>query len=161
MADFAICNASPLIFLARGRHLPLLAHFYSSVLLPIPVADELAARGPEDETVRTLQQTTWLQTAPAEHVPDSVASWGLGPGESAVVALALVTPGCEALIDDLAGRRCAASLGVPVRGTLGIVLLAKKRGIVPAARPVLEELIEGGMYLSRHVLDEALRRVGE
>ena len=98
MADVAICNASPLIFLARGRHLSLLTHFYSSVLLPIPVADELAARGPEDETVRTLQQTTWLQTAPAEHVPDSVASWGLGPGESAVVALALVTPGCEALM---------------------------------------------------------------
>jgi predicted nucleic acid-binding protein len=42
-----------------------------------------------------------------------------------------------------------------------MILLAKQRGLIPQARPVLEELIRGGMYLSRPILDEALRRVGE
>jgi predicted nucleic acid-binding protein len=64
-------------------------------------------------------------------------------------------------VDDLAARRCAATLGVPVRGTLGLVLIAKQRGEIPAARPVLEELRQAGMYLSDAVLNRALKRVGE
>jgi len=59
--------------------------------------------------------------------------WGLGPGESSVLALANKHPGMEAIIDDLAGRKCAAYLKIPVRGTLGIVLVLKKRGVIPQA----------------------------
>lgn len=40
-------------------------------------------------------------------------------------------------------------------------MLAKQQGYIAAARPVVEDLIRGGMYLSRHVLDVALARVGE
>ena len=65
------------------------------------------------------------------------------------------------MIDDLAARRCAASLGVTVNGTLGIALLAKQSGRIAAARPVMEDLIRGGMFLSRLVLDRALAIVGE
>ena len=67
----------------------------------------------------------------------------------------------EAIIDDLAGRKCATCLKIPVRGTLGIVMTAKKRGIVPQARPVIEHLIRSGLYLSSQILDEALKRIGE
>jgi len=98
-------------------------------------------------------------SAPA--VPESIMEWGLGQGESAVLALASVYPESEAIIDDLAGRKCAAFHGIPVRGTLGLVLSSKKRGFIPKARPVLEILIGEGLYLSRPVLDEALKRVGE
>jgi predicted nucleic acid-binding protein len=55
----------------------------------------------------------------------------------------------------------AASLGIPVRGTLGIVLAAKRRGLIPLARPVIDDLFATGLYLSRKVLEEALRRVNE
>ena len=67
----------------------------------------------------------------------------------------------EAIIDDQAGRKCAASLNIPVRGTLGIVLVAKKRGMIPKARPIIEDMMITGLYLSRKIVDEALRRVGE
>jgi len=70
-------------------------------------------------------------------------------------------PGTEVIIDDLAGRKCAASLDISLRGTLGIVLVAKRRGLIPRARPVIESMMSAGLYLSRRVLDEALRRVGE
>jgi predicted nucleic acid-binding protein len=66
-----------------------------------------------------------------------------------------------AVLDDLAGRKAAESLRIPVRGTLGLVLLAKKRGAVTAARPILEDLVRAGMFLSTKVLDRALRIVGE
>mgnify|MGYP006431912889 CR=1 FL=1 len=67
----------------------------------------------------------------------------------------------EAIIDDLAARKCAASINIPVRGTLGIVLTAKQRGLIPQARPVIEDMMSAGLYLSRKVLDQALQRVGE
>jgi len=86
--------------------------------------------------------------------------WRLGIGESATLALAL-SHGVEAIVDDLAGRKCAASIGVEVRGTLGIVLAAKQRGLIPAARPIIEDLTAAGLYLSRRVLDAALQRVEE
>ena len=66
-----------------------------------------------------------------------------------------------AVIDDLAARKCAASLGIPVIGTLGIVLRARRQGIIPAARPVVEDLLRGGMFLSRSLLDRALALVDE
>lgn len=161
MAEIAAVNASPLIFLVRGGHLDLLRIFFQELYVPRQVADEIMARGDHDATAQALLKTGWLHVTAVESIPASVESWGLGEGESAVVALALSKDKCEAVLDDLAGRKCAASVGVPVRGTLGLVLLAKKRGIIPAARPVLEDLLRGGMYLSRHVLDRALERVGE
>ncbi len=82
-------------------------------------------------------------------------------GESSVLALVNEHPGSEAIIDDLVGRKCAASLNIPVRGTLGIVLVAKKRGLIPKARPIIEAMMTAGLYLSRKVVDEALKRIGE
>ncbi len=66
-----------------------------------------------------------------------------------------------AIVDDMAARRCAAAHRVPVRGTLGLVLTARQRGLLPAARPVLDQLRQAGMYLSEGVVNRALAVVGE
>jgi len=93
--------------------------------------------------------------------PTANSSLGLGPGESAVLAWAHTHVGSEAIIDDLAGRRCAAAFNIPVRGTLGLVLTAKQRGHISSARELLYQLRQAGMYLSDQVLNEALAKVGE
>jgi len=98
---------------------------------------------------------------PDPPIPAEVQAWDLGPGESAVLAQALMRPGMEAILDDLAGRRCALSFQIPVRGTLGVVLAAKQRGAIPVARPVVEAMRRSGMYLSDRVLNAALSLVGE
>lgn len=159
-AAAAVIDASPLIFLARSHHLDLLHYFASEVWVPRPVADEVLQRGERDVTTQAIQNTPWLVTRPVTEIPSSIVTWRLGAGESATLALA-ATQVLEAIIDDLAGRECAASLGIPVRGTLGIVLAAKRRGLIPQARPVIEHMMAGGLYLSRRVLDQALQRVGE
>lgn len=94
-------------------------------------------------------------------MPVPVVLWNLGPGEAAVIACALANPDAEVVLDDLAGRRCAETMLVPVRGTVGLVLAAKQRGVIPLARPVLEDLRSSGMYLSDRVLTRALGMVGE
>ena len=161
MGKAVVTNASPLIFLSRGEHLELLKHFADRVLVPEPVADEVRKKGAADVSTKALAEVPWIETVRTPTVPEVVLEWGLGLGESSVLAFALPRPGMEAIIDDLAGRKCAASLGIPVRGTLGIVLVAKKRGLIPSARSVMEDLIRAGLYLSRPVLDDALSRVGE
>ena len=161
MDEIAVINASPLILLCRANRHLLLREFASRILVPMPVAREILARGGDDVTARTIEGTSWMETGPSPSVPEEISSCGLGPGESSVLAIAVACPGMTAIIDDLHGRKCAGSLGIPVRGTLGIVLAAKQRGAITAARPVLEDLIASGLYLRRSILDEALRRVGE
>jgi predicted nucleic acid-binding protein len=52
-------------------------------------------------------------------------------------------------------------LGIAVIGTLGIVLTAKQRGLIPLARPVIEQLLKIDMYLAADLMNAALAKVGE
>lgn len=161
MGDTAVVNASPFIFLSRANRLDLLHHICGRILIPQAVADEILLNGPEDISAKILKNDDRFEVKPSPPIPHAIARWGLGHGESSVLALAHLTPGLLVVIDDLAGRRCALTLGMRVRGTLGIVLLAKRRGIIPSARSVMEELLGSGLYLSAAILDEALKRVAE
>lgn len=78
-----------------------------------------------------------------------------------MIAWALAHPEARAIIDDLQGRRCAESLGIPLRGTVGLVLRARRAGLIPLARDALERLRQSGMYLSDRICAEVLREVGE
>ncbi|MCK4619804.1 MAG: DUF3368 domain-containing protein [Desulfobacterales bacterium] len=161
MDNPAVINASPLIFFSRGQRMDLLHHFADPIFVPEPVAHEIRMRGLQDITAKSLENTSWLEIVASPPTPEIISDWALGPGESSVLSYAYANPGVETIIDDLNGRKCASLLKIPVRGTLGIILVAKKRGLIPQARPVIEELIRSGLYLSRQILDEALRRVGE
>ena len=161
MAEVCVVNASPLIFLSRGGHLPLLRSVATQVWVPRAVAEEVWVRGADDVTAGQMNAYPWLVIRETAEISLTIMQWGLGSGESAVLAEALGLPGCRAVIDDLTGRKCAASLGIPVIGTLGIVLRARRQGKIPAARTVVEDLLRGGMFLSRALLDRALALVGE
>jgi predicted nucleic acid-binding protein len=94
-------------------------------------------------------------------IPAAVSSLGLGNGESSVIAHALGNPGSGVILDDLAARNAAATMGIPFQGTLGVIIFAKAHGLIPAARPVVEQLRQQGMYLSDAVMSQALAQVGE
>jgi predicted nucleic acid-binding protein len=90
-----------------------------------------------------------------------VRGWDLGPGESAVLEWAQANRPARAIIDDYAARKLASVLAMQVTGTLGLALLAKQRGTIPLARPLVEELVRAGLYLSETLVGRALRLVGE
>ncbi len=161
MADAAVVNASPLIFLSKAGLIDLLRVVSPQVMVPVPVALEIGRRGPDDVAAKALADTPWLISVPVTTVPPLIQSWDLGAGESAVLAYALRNLGMVAIIDDGAGRRCAEVLGVPLSGTLGLVLLAKQRGTIPSARQVIATLKQHGMFLSENAIDQALALVGE
>jgi predicted nucleic acid-binding protein len=159
--DTRIVNASPLIFLSRVGLLEVLRTPPRRVIVPAEVRVEIGQRGPDDPTVQAVDAARWLEVVPSPELPASVLAWGLGPGESTVLALALEEKDRTAVLDDRQGRRCASMLGIPFIGTLSLVLRAKELGMVPLARPVLERLRAEGMYLSDLVLTKALAEVGE
>lgn len=86
----------------------------------------------------------------------------LDPGESEAVVLAKELHADHLLMDERKGRRIAAKQGVPVIGLLGVILMARKRNIIPSARQIVERIDqEAGFYLSSQVKETALKTVGE
>jgi predicted nucleic acid-binding protein len=154
-------NTSPLIFLSRAGLLDMLKMEGDEIVIPKNVAEEIRRRGPNDLTVQAIETTAWLTVIDAPSIPDTIQAWDLGDGEASVLAWGYANPGTVIIVDDLAARRCAATLGIPVRGTLGLILTAKKRRLIPEARPVLEKLRKSGMYLSDRILNQALALVDE
>ncbi|MDM8005229.1 MAG: DUF3368 domain-containing protein [Phycisphaerae bacterium] len=161
MSEQAIADASPLILLARAGHFDLLRAAGKRVLVPAPVVSEIERRGEADVTVRALREADWIEVVPGPPIPPPIAAWNLGPGEAAVLAYAASSPGTVAILDDRPARRCADLLGIPVRGTLAVVIAAKRQGAVSHIRPVVESLRKAGMYVSEQLIDKVLALVGE
>jgi predicted nucleic acid-binding protein len=94
-------------------------------------------------------------------VDTRIIEWSLGAGESAVIAVAAKYAPAIAVLADAEARARARTSGVAVIGTLGIVLRAKRRGVVAAAAPLLRALIDAGFYVSEALARTALESVGE
>lgn len=161
VVEILAINTSPLIFLTKGGFLELLQLISPEIIVPVAVAREIQAYGATDTTAQALATTDWLLVRETLPIPAIIQNWDLGAGESAVLTWGYIYPGTEIILDDLAARLCANALGIPVRGTLGLVITAKQRGKITAARPVLEQLRLSGMYLSDRVIDRALALVEE
>jgi predicted nucleic acid-binding protein len=131
------------------------------VVVPDAVLTELGGLGPNDPAALAVGQSSWLQVVPSPPIPASVQAWTLDAGESAVLAVALEQPDSQAILDDLAARRCARALNVPLQGTLGLILVARQLGIIPAVRPVLDTLRQSGMYVSDRLARQVLDQAGE
>jgi len=156
-----VVNASPIIVLAKTGFLDLLRLAGDPVQVPLAVAREIMRAGANDPAVQALTHVPWLISVDPGPAPAALQAFGLDPGEESVLTWALANQGTETLIDDQAARRCARALGIPCRGCLGLVIVARKQGIIASARPVLEQLRQAGLRLSDRVLNLALAQVRE
>lgn len=160
--DCAVVNASPLIYLSKVNQLPLLRLIAPRILVPNAVVAEIAAKGPGNATSAALEaHREWLVPETVTAVPNNVLAWDLGAGESEVIATALTHANCPAIIDDALARKCATTLKVELFGTLGLVLIAKQRGLIQSARTLLSELRANGMFLSAAIVDQTVALVDE
>jgi len=160
--DRMIVNASPLIFLTRIGGLEWLCELCTRPLeVPRGVIGEVSAGHDGASIVDVVAAAGRIRQVENIAVPAVIAAWDLGLGETQVLAHCLGQSGAVAVLDDAAARQCARSLGIPVVGTLGVVLAAKRMGWIVAARPLVEQLLEDGLYLSRTLVVAALAEVGE
>jgi predicted nucleic acid-binding protein len=155
-----IANASPVILLAKAGYLRLLKELPSELLLPSAVVNEILV-GPDGDPARRAVEEGWAAPTVVSEIPADLIEWNLGPGETAVLALARTTTSSTAVLDDAPARACAQTLAVPLIGTLGVVLRAKKRNLISQAADVMRALVSAGIHLDNRTIGLALSRIGE
>lgn len=155
-----VVNSGPLISLARIGQLDLLPTLFGEVISPRAVFDEVT-QDPLLPGAEVLAKADWLRVVDASdrEAVERLYVW-LDAGESEVLVVAQEL-GATAAIDERRGRNLAATLGVPQTGTVGILLIAKKQGVIPAVTPLLDQLGAKGVRLSSRLYDEARRLAGE
>lgn len=135
-----VVDASPIILLAKTGHLDLLPAAADNLLIPKAVAEEVR-QAPSDDPARAWLDADGEQfVEPTGPVAETVAAWDLGRGESRALSVAVRRDGWTALVDDGAARRCGKGLDVPIIGTLGLLVVAKREGTLEAVRPTTRAL---------------------
>ncbi|MEM6648095.1 MAG: DUF3368 domain-containing protein [Bacteroidota bacterium] len=155
-----VLDASPLIALGKIGLLQALPTLASSVVIPEAVVAEVNAGSTLDPANLWLASQRAAKIASVPVAPET-ALQHLGAGERAVISYALAHPGFDAVLDDRAARTHAHRLGVRPVGTLGILVLAKREGVVDQVAPLLESLLDAGYRVGQPLVDAVLREAGE
>lgn len=153
LISHVVVDASPLICLFKSGLENLLPALFGDIVVPETVNEEVISR-PKTGPSLALTACRWIHLVNDITIDSRVAAWDLGRGESSVLSFALKNPGYWAIIDDKEARRCAVSLQCHHTGTVGIIVLAKKRGIIRSIRENLEKLRMAGLWLSENFIDE-------
>ena len=153
----AVSNTSPLVLLDKADQLWILGKLFGKVFIPSAVDTEWLRPGgyvvPQWLSVATLSQDA---VAIAKDLYQKIDK-----GEAEAIALFTSMKADLLLIDDLNGRRQAKAMGLPVVGTLGILIAAKRKGLIPEITAALEILKQHRFYVSDEVLKRALILAGE
>lgn len=157
-----VSNTSPLSNLGGIGYLHLLPALYGLVQIPEAVRKELEAEGPDTLAVQALRAGEWLEVKPVTDAPLLILlKETLDTGEAEALALSVMQQADLLLVDERAARRLATRLGIARVGVVGVLLEAKRRGLVPAVRPMLGALKAQGFWLGEDVIELALREAGE
>jgi len=161
MAERWVINASPVILLGKAGVIHLLPKLCDELVIPAGVLAEVQDGRVADAGRAWLKGdgAAFVRTAPPLH--PALARWNGGAGEAEVISWALAHEGFIAVLDDRAARRLAMAQGVPVLGSLRVIVKAKELGLIPQARPALEKLRGGGAYVSEELIDRAIELAGE
>ena len=155
----------PLIALAKLNRLALLSQLIpDGVFIPPIIQRELWAKTGFESVVLEQALESFIQIRKPESVPSAAefATMYLDEGEKQVIRLAAsLNEPLLVLLDDNAGRKAALRLGLPMTGTAGLLVSAKKKGLIPAVIPLLEALREQGYWLSDDVVTLTRKMAGE
>lgn len=151
-----VSNTSPLIVLKRAGATRVLTEIFQEIYIPPAVWAELKVR--EEEFFKGMRQLRIKEVGDRLLVEALTLTVDLGEAEA--ITLALETEALL-LIDDLKGRRTARKMGVRVIGSLGVLALAKNRGLIDSVKPYVERLLAEGYYLNKKLIEEFLKAMGE
>lgn len=151
-------DAGPLIYLAGAGQLSLLPRLFAQVIVPQLVYDEVVVHGAGQIGAAEVEAATWLHVADA--TPDGSLLAVLDKGEAAAIPLAQRL-GATLLVDDGDARALAIERGLVVIGTLGVLVLAKRRGLVTQVAPIIELMQGLGMFVASALHSAVLRAADE
>lgn len=158
MAERIVTNTGPLVALARAELLDVMGRLPFEFICPQEVSEELA-QGAAKGYPRVEPQ--WLKTEALSSPIDDVAQLALDKGEAAVIQLALECRVRRVCIDERKGRLAAQWVGLEVTGSLGLLIRAKKLGLITALNPAIEKLKQAGAFYDENLVRRVLEGVSE
>lgn len=145
-----VVDSTCLIALERIDRLDVLPPLFPDIVVPPAVVEEFGS-SPAWMTIRKV----------SNHLSLAALRTQLHRGEAEAIALAAEIEADRIVLDDKKARRVARELGLHPIGTVGVILRAKRKGVVPHCRPLLDDLMREGFYLSDPLYEEALRLAEE
>jgi len=153
----AVVDTTVLIALARLERLDLLSLLYERVFAPHAVQREALVHParPDTRLIREALAGGSVELVdPPDRAPRSPELAGLGAGETAAIAAAHAL-GAVVVLDDRRARRAAVALGLDVIGSVGLLIEARRRGLIAAAEPLVRELQAAGFRIGPDELEAA------
>ena len=156
-----ICNTSPIQYLHQLDLLHILRALTGGVIVPLAVVDELGEGRALGVILRDLSILGWVTVRrPVSEVAVPLVT-NLGAGEAEALMLALELREAVVVLDDALARRVAETLGLNVTGTLGLLLDAKRAGLITAVGPLLDQLEALRFRVAPHTRTAVLKLAGE
>ena len=151
MPSTIISDTSCFIVLTKIGALELLHQVYGQVMTTPDIAVEYGETLPEWVDIVAVKDKTRQQLLEMQ----------IDKGESSAIALALETPDCTIILDDYKARKIAERLGLNLTGTIGVIIKAKLRGVIPSVKPLLDKIKRTNFRLSPELESLALKAAGE
>lgn len=151
MPEAIISDTSCLIVLSKIGELDLLLKMYGHVMTTVEVSTEYGDMIPD-----------WIKIKNASNkFSQQILQINLGKGEASAIALALEIPDSIIILDDFKARKVANQLGLTITGTIGIIVKAKLKGIIPSIIPLLAKIAATDFRISKDLEIQALKEAGE
>ena len=151
MPKTIISDTSCFIILTNIDELELLHKVYGQIITTPDIAIEYGDTLPD-----------WVQIiSVTDKYKQQLLEMQIDKGESSALALALEIPGSTVILDDYKARKIAERLGITFSGTIGVIIKAKLKGIIPSIKPILEKIKQTDFYLSAEIELQALKEAKE
>jgi hypothetical protein len=140
-----VSDTSPITNLAAIGQLDLLRQLYGSVIIPEAVYNEMVGVNKivpgavEVQTLSWIQTQTVINSLQVTEIQENNESIHLGEAEAIILSLEMKAD--LLLMDERRGRIVATNYGINVIGLLGVLLQAKKQGLIPVIKPLIDQLI--------------------
>ncbi|MEL6652623.1 MAG: DUF3368 domain-containing protein [Bacteroidota bacterium] len=146
-----IADASPLIALSDIGELALLYELFGEIFVTDIVRNEIHADLPP-----------WIQVSQDyDDQQKALLALELDEGEASAIAMALKYQDSRLLLDEKRGRGVAKRLGVSVIGTIGVIIMAKQKGIISSGKQILDKLDQHGFWISNELKTKVLALLNE
>lgn len=151
MPNTIISDTSCLIILSKVDEIKILRKLYQHIITTPEISQEYGKELP-----------SWISIVSAsDKQKQLLLETQIDKGEASAIALALEIKNSTLIIDDYKARKIAERLGITYTGTIGVIIKAKLRGIIPSVKPILNKIYQTDFRLSEDIIINALREAGE
>lgn len=155
-----VSNSGPLIALSRINRLELLKHLFRKVYISKETYNEVVVK--DKVGSKHIEKAEWINVKSIKDKSSvNILRIDLDKGEAESIILASELNADLLLVDELISRNIAEALGLKISGTLGILLKAKKSGLINKIKPNLDELRNKKVWISDEVYRKSLKIADE